>query len=91
MHDHHEWCAQHPVIQEIAQKYGKIALLVIIRWGLQHGTSVLVKSSNPAHIRVCPAWPLRVRPSTAGTRSVPVMQTMSSEGQLSGCLATGGG
>ena len=43
---------QHPVIQELAQKYGKIALLIIIRWGLQHGTSVLVKSSNPAHIRV---------------------------------------
>ena len=39
-------------MQEIAQKYGKIALVVLIRWGLQHGTSVLVKSSNPAHIRV---------------------------------------
>lgn len=45
---------QHPVIQDIARKYNKHALLVLIRWGIQHGTSVLAKSSNPHHIRVGP-------------------------------------
>ncbi|KAK9802610.1 hypothetical protein WJX73_002049 [Symbiochloris irregularis] len=44
-------CSSHPVVQEIARKYNKHALLVLIRWGIQHGTSVLAKSSNPHHIR----------------------------------------
>ena len=45
---------QHPVIQEAAKKYNKHPLVVLIRWGIQHGTSVLAKSSNPHHIRVRP-------------------------------------
>ncbi len=47
-----EPASQHPVIREVARKYGKHELLIIMRWGLQHGTSILAKSSNPAHIKV---------------------------------------
>ena len=45
--------SQHPVIQQIAKKYNKHALHIIMRWGLQHGTSILAKSSNPQRIKVC--------------------------------------
>lgn len=44
--------SQHPVIQSIAKKYSKHALHIIMRWGLQHGTSILAKSSNPQRIKV---------------------------------------
>ncbi|CAK0782431.1 hypothetical protein CVIRNUC_005684 [Coccomyxa viridis] len=43
--------SQHPVIQQIAKKYGKHPLHIIMRWGLQHGTSILAKSSNPDRIK----------------------------------------
>jgi diketogulonate reductase-like aldo/keto reductase len=46
--------SQHPVINEIAKKYKKHVLHIIMRWGLQHGTSILAKSSNPGRIKVCP-------------------------------------
>lgn len=51
----HCLCTQHPVILEVAKKYNKHPLVVLIRWGIQHGTSVLAKSSNPHHIRVLTA------------------------------------
>ena len=44
--------SQHPVIQAIARKHNKHALHIIMRWGLQHGTSILAKSSNPQRIKV---------------------------------------
>lgn len=40
-----------PIIREIGKKRNRIAQEVIIRWGVQHGTSVLVKSGTPKHIR----------------------------------------
>ena len=45
-------CLQDPIIREIAKKRDRIAQEVIIRWGVQHGTSVLVKSGTPKHIKV---------------------------------------
>lgn len=45
--------SQHPVINDIAKKYNKHVLHIIMRWGLQHGTSILAKSSNPGRIKVC--------------------------------------
>ena len=43
---------QDPVIREISKKYNRITHEIIIRWGIQHGTSVLVKSGTPKHIKV---------------------------------------
>lgn len=43
--------SKHPVINEIAKKYNKHVLHIIMRWGLQHGTSILAKSSNPGRIK----------------------------------------
>ena len=51
---------QDPVIREISKKYNRITHEIIIRWGIQHGTSVLVKSGTPKHIKV--HWlPIRLR------------------------------
>eukprot|EP00891_Asterochloris_glomerata_P002047 jgi/Astpho2/2047/Aster-00543 len=43
--------AHDPVIREISKKYNRITHEIIIRWGIQHGTSVLVKSGTPKHIK----------------------------------------
>ena len=46
------WMLQDPEIAKIAKKNGKTAAQVLLQWGLQHGTSVIPKSSNPKHIKV---------------------------------------
>ena len=38
-------------MKQIAAKYGKHVLSLLLRWGIQRGNSVLAKSSNPHHIR----------------------------------------
>jgi Aldo/keto reductases, related to diketogulonate reductase len=40
----------HPVIMEIAGKYGKTAAQVILRWDLQHGVVTIPKSTKPSRI-----------------------------------------
>lgn len=44
-------CLQHPLVRELAEKYKKHVLALLLRWGIQRGNSVLAKSSNPHHIR----------------------------------------
>ena len=38
-------------LQAVAQRTGKNVGQVLIRWALQHGTSVIPKSTSPARIR----------------------------------------
>ena len=40
-----------PVFTELAQKYGKTNVQVILRWHIQEGTVIFPKSTNPQHIR----------------------------------------
>ncbi|MBO8157693.1 MAG: aldo/keto reductase [Bacillaceae bacterium] len=37
----------HPVLQELAQKYDKTPAQIILRWDYQHGVITIPKSSNP--------------------------------------------
>lgn len=41
---------QHPVVQKVAAETGKTAGQVLIRWALQHGSSVIPKSVTPSRI-----------------------------------------
>ncbi|XP_046565886.1 aldo-keto reductase family 1 member B1-like [Haliotis rubra] len=40
-------CQEHPTIATIANKYGKSAAQVILRWGIQRGYAVVPKATNP--------------------------------------------
>jgi diketogulonate reductase-like aldo/keto reductase len=40
-----------PLVKQIAAKYKKHVLSLLLRWGIQRGNSCLAKSSNPHHIR----------------------------------------
>ncbi|MDX2305698.1 MAG: aldo/keto reductase [Microscillaceae bacterium] len=42
---------EHPVVLEVAQVHGCTPAQVLIRWGIQRGTSVIPKSVNPERLR----------------------------------------
>jgi diketogulonate reductase-like aldo/keto reductase len=46
----HTSALEDPVINEIAQAHDKSPAQVMLRWGLQHGRSVIPKSTNPERI-----------------------------------------
>jgi hypothetical protein len=43
-------------VQAVAERSGRNVGQVLIRWALQHGTSVIPKSTSPARIKWVPAW-----------------------------------
>src|SRR5207342_1846100 len=46
----HTSTLEDPVIVEIAQAHGKSPAQVMLRWGIQHGRSVIPKSTKPKRI-----------------------------------------
>ena len=43
---------QDKAVASIAAKHGKTVAQTLLQWGLQHGTSVITKSTNPKHSQV---------------------------------------
>ena len=43
---------QDPEVAALAASNGRTVAQTLLRWGLQHGTSVIPKSSNPKHSQV---------------------------------------
>ncbi|KAL7414853.1 NADP-dependent oxidoreductase domain-containing protein [Mrakia frigida] len=41
----------HPVVKELAEKYGKTTSQVVLSWGIGHDLAVIPKSSNPTRIK----------------------------------------
>jgi D-xylose reductase len=41
----------HPVVLEIAESVGRTPAQVVLRWGIQRGTSVIPKTSRPERLR----------------------------------------
>jgi diketogulonate reductase-like aldo/keto reductase len=41
---------EHPVVRELAAKYGKTVAQVVLRWHSQHGLSAIPKSVRPGRI-----------------------------------------
>jgi D-xylose reductase len=42
---------ERPIVREIAAAHGKSPAQVVLRWGVQRGTVVIPKSSDPGHLR----------------------------------------
>jgi diketogulonate reductase-like aldo/keto reductase len=40
-----------PLVQDIAKKHGKTPAQVLLAWGIQRGTSVIPKTSNPERVK----------------------------------------
>lgn len=51
MADPAESVLQNPVVRSIASDVGRTAAQVVLRWGVQRGTSVIPKSVNPGRMR----------------------------------------
>jgi len=49
--DNTPWVLQDKVVQEVARKLGKSPAQVLIRWAIQHGTSVIPKSTTAERIK----------------------------------------
>lgn len=41
---------QHPLIRQLAKQYGKTPAQIALRWGIQRGTAVIPKTSQPARL-----------------------------------------
>lgn len=44
-----QFLTDEPVIQEIAQKYGKTPVQICLAWGLARGYTVIPKATSPEH------------------------------------------
>ena len=52
---------QAEAVQKVADRLGKTPSQVLLRWGLQHGTSVIPKASSLDHQKV--SWPTACDPN----------------------------
>lgn len=46
------WGMQDKTVVELAKKYNKLPSQVLLRWGIQNGTSLIPKSTNAEHQKV---------------------------------------
>jgi diketogulonate reductase-like aldo/keto reductase len=51
MAEQSESILQQPVVEEAAARHGKTPAQIVLRWGVQRGTSIVPKTTNPARLR----------------------------------------